>query len=53
MMDAFYTDVRKELADWRASRALPRDPMAAYAASDYARTIVNERQGGKQAGWGA
>jgi L-rhamnose isomerase/sugar isomerase len=52
MMDAFYTDVRKELADWRASRGLPREPMAAYAASDYAKRIVNERQGGKQAGWG-
>ncbi|MCY7325989.1 MAG: L-rhamnose isomerase, partial [Microbacteriaceae bacterium] len=28
-MDAFYTDVRPALAEWRASRGLPPDPMAA------------------------
>ena len=32
-MDAFYTDVRPTLADWREERGLPRDPMAAYLAS--------------------
>jgi L-rhamnose isomerase/sugar isomerase len=53
MMDAFSTDVREELAGWRESRGLPRDPMAAYATSDYHRRIVEERQGGRQAGWGA
>ena len=52
-MDAFYTDVRPALAEWRASRGLPADPMAAYLASGYAEAIVADRQGGAQAGWGA
>jgi len=53
LMDAFYTDVRADLAAWRESRGLPADPMAAYAASGYAATIVADRIGGTQAGWGA
>ncbi len=53
LMDAFQTDVRPQLATWRESRGLPADPMAAYLASGYARTIADERVGGVQAGWGA
>jgi L-rhamnose isomerase/sugar isomerase len=53
LMDAFYTDVRRDLADWRESRGLPRSPMQAYAASGYAQKIATERVGGTQAGWGA
>jgi L-rhamnose isomerase / sugar isomerase len=53
LMDAFYTDVRGPLADWRAGRGLPADPMAAYAGSGYAERIEAERVGGEQAGWGA
>lgn len=53
LMDAFYTDVRPALAEWRASRGLPEDPMAAYAASGHAARIAAERVGGTQAGWGA
>jgi L-rhamnose isomerase / sugar isomerase len=53
MMDAFYTDVRTDLADWRAARGLPSDPMRAYRSSGYAEKIVAERVGGAQAGWGA
>ena len=53
MMDAFYTDVRGDLATWRESRGLPADPMAAYAASGYQEQIAAERVGGQQAGWGA
>ncbi|MBH0110363.1 L-rhamnose isomerase [Salinibacterium sp. NG22] len=53
MMDAFYTDVRADLAAWRESRGLPADPMAAYAASGYQQKIADERVGGVQAGWGA
>jgi L-rhamnose isomerase/sugar isomerase len=53
VMDAFSTDVRADLADWRRARGLPADPMAAYAASGYAERIVSERIGGDQAGWGA
>jgi L-rhamnose isomerase / sugar isomerase len=52
-MDAFYTDVRPALAEWRASRGLPADPMAAYAASGYGDRIAAERVGGTQSGWGA
>ncbi|UDY34913.1 L-rhamnose isomerase [Dermatobacter hominis] len=53
MMDAFATDVRSDLADWRATRHLPTDPMGAYLASGYQERIVAERVGGDQAGWGA
>ncbi len=53
VMDAFYTDVRPALAEWRASRGLPADPLAAYAASGYQQQIAEERVGGTQAGWGA
>jgi L-rhamnose isomerase/sugar isomerase len=53
LMDAFYTDVRPALADWREERGLPRDPMAAYAASGYQTEIETTRVGGTQAGWGA
>ncbi|MGY4541792.1 L-rhamnose isomerase/sugar isomerase [Arthrobacter sp. UYNi723] len=53
LMDAFYTDVRPDLAEWRESRGLPADPMGAFAASGYQEKINTERQGGHQAGWGA
>lgn len=50
-MDAFYTDVRPDLAAWREERGLPGDPEAAYAASGYQEQIETERVGGTQAGW--
>ncbi|MFL2000277.1 L-rhamnose isomerase [Microbacterium sp. A1-JK] len=53
LMDAFYTDVRPTLAEWRESRGLAADPMAAYAASGYQEKIAADRVGGVQAGWGA
>ncbi|MEZ5226359.1 MAG: hypothetical protein R2710_06690 [Acidimicrobiales bacterium] len=53
LMDAFSTDVRPALADWREARGLPRDPMAAYAQSGYQAEIEATRVGGNQAGWGA
>ena len=52
-MDAFYTDVRGDLAEWRESRGLPGDPMRAYAESGHQKKIESERVGGQQAGWGA
>jgi L-rhamnose isomerase/sugar isomerase len=52
-MDAFYTDVRGDLAEWRESRGLPGDPMRAYAGSGHQGRIEKERVGGQQAGWGA
>jgi L-rhamnose isomerase/sugar isomerase len=50
-MDAFYTDVRRDLAGWREERGLPVDPMAAYLASGYQQQIEADRVGGAQAGW--
>ncbi len=52
-MDAFYTDVRPRLAEWRSSRGLPEDPLAAYRGSGYAERIVSERVGGTPLSWGA
>jgi L-rhamnose isomerase / sugar isomerase len=53
LMDAFYTDVRPALAEWREAHGLPADPMKAYAESGYQSKIEKERAGGTQAGWGA
>ncbi|WP_084101851.1 L-rhamnose isomerase [Demequina sp. NBRC 110051] len=53
LMDAFYTDVRADLAAWRESRGLPADPMRAFADSGYLARAAEERVGGTQAGWGA
>ncbi len=50
-MDAFYTDVRRDLAAWREQRGLPADPMRAYLASGYQKQIEADRVGGTQAGW--
>jgi L-rhamnose isomerase/sugar isomerase len=50
-MDAFYTDVRRDLAGWREQRDLPADPMRAYLASGYQEQIEADRVGGTQAGW--
>jgi len=51
LMDAFYTDVRSDLAGWRESRGRPADPMRAYRASGYQAQIEADRVGGTQAGW--
>ncbi|WP_454041475.1 L-rhamnose isomerase [Cellulosimicrobium sp. Marseille-Q8652] len=53
LMDAYSTDVRPLLAGLRTEQGLAPDPMAAFAASGYTETIVAERVGGAQAGWGA
>lgn len=52
-MDAFYTDVRPALSQWRAERGLPSDPMAAFAKSGYQERVDAERVGGTQSSWGA
>jgi L-rhamnose isomerase/sugar isomerase len=52
-MDAYQTDVRKDLAEWRESRGLPANPMRAYLDSGYQQSIAEDRVGGVQAGWGA
>ncbi len=53
LMDAFQTDVRPALAEWRASCGLPADPMRAYTESGHQQRLAAERVGGTQAGWGA
>lgn len=53
MMDAFYTDVRPALAQRRAERGLPADPMTAFRDSGYQARITAERVGGTQSSWGA
>ncbi len=53
LMDAYNTDVRPLLAEWREENGMDPDPMRAYAGSGWAEEIVAQRQGGKQAGWGA
>ncbi|NQX24740.1 L-rhamnose isomerase [Curtobacterium sp. VKM Ac-2852] len=52
-MDAYQTDVRRDLAEWRESRGLPANPMRAYLDSGYQQSIAEDRVGGVQAGWGA
>ena len=53
LMDAFYTDVRPDLAAWRESRDLPANPVTAFNESGYLKQITDARVGGTQAGWGA
>jgi len=50
-MDAFYTDVRADLAGWREGRGLPANPMRAFLESGYQEQIEADRVGGTQAGW--
>jgi L-rhamnose isomerase/sugar isomerase len=52
-MDAFYTDVRSQLADWREARGFAANPVAQFRASGYLNQIATERVGGNAAGWGA
>jgi len=52
LMDAFYTDIRPDLAAWRESRGLPANPVTAFNESGYLKEITNARVGA-QAGWGA
>ena len=53
-MDAFYTDVRPALADWRESRGLPARPDGGVSRHPATcEQIAADRVGGVQAGWGA
>lgn len=53
LMDAYNTDVRGLLREWRVDNSIDPEPMKAYAASGYAAKIAAGRIGGNQAGWGA
>ena len=52
-MNAFYTDVRPLLEEWRESKGLAADPIKAFNNSGYLKEISAARVGGQQAGWGA
>jgi L-rhamnose isomerase/sugar isomerase len=43
LQDAFATDVRPLIRDWRKSKGLPEDPMEAFRSSGYLERISRER----------
>lgn len=43
LQDAFATDVRPAIQDWRQSKGLPKDPMEAFRQSGYLERITKER----------
>jgi len=43
LQDAFATDVRPIIQDWRDSKGLPKDPMEAFRQSGYLERITKER----------
>lgn len=43
LQDAFATDVRPVIRDWRKSKSLPEDPAAAWRQSGYLERITRER----------
>jgi L-rhamnose isomerase / sugar isomerase len=43
LQDAFATDVRPTIQEWRESKGLPRDPMTAFRESGYLERITKER----------
>jgi L-rhamnose isomerase/sugar isomerase len=43
LQDAFATDVRPAIREWRASKTLPEDPMEAFRQSGYLERISKER----------
>jgi len=47
LQDAFATDVRPAIREWRASKGLAPDPMAAFRESGYLDRITRERAGRK------
>jgi L-rhamnose isomerase/sugar isomerase len=45
LQDAFATDVRPAIADWRRARGLPVDPLEAFRESGYLERVTAERRG--------
>ena len=43
LQDAFATDVRPAIREWRQSKGLPQDPMAAFRSSGYLERVTQER----------
>ncbi|MGE5569463.1 MAG: TIM barrel protein [Rhodospirillales bacterium] len=44
LKDAFATDVRPAIREWRRSKGLPEDPLAAFRASGYIERVTKERE---------
>jgi L-rhamnose isomerase/sugar isomerase len=44
LQDAFATDVRPIIREWRMSKGLPEDPMEAFRQSGYLERITAERR---------
>ncbi|MFL6414463.1 MAG: TIM barrel protein [Bryobacteraceae bacterium] len=44
LQDAFATDVRPLIREWRAAKGLPEDPMEAFRESGYLERITSERR---------
>jgi L-rhamnose isomerase/sugar isomerase len=53
LMDAYNTDVRPLLIEWRIEKGIDPNPMKAFKESGYLKKIADTRVGGNQAGWGA
>ncbi len=49
LREAFWTDVKPLLAEWRTARGLAADPMAAYRASGYETAKAAERTAAREA----
>jgi L-rhamnose isomerase/sugar isomerase len=43
LQDAFATDPRPVIQEWRASKGLPKNPMQAFRQSGYLERITTER----------
>jgi L-rhamnose isomerase/sugar isomerase len=49
LQEAFSTDVRSAIAEWRQAKGLPRNPLEAFRASGYLERISEERAARNQA----
>jgi L-rhamnose isomerase/sugar isomerase len=49
LKDAFFTDVRPLLAEWRKKKGIDPDPLAAYRASGYEARVAREREAARAA----
>jgi L-rhamnose isomerase / sugar isomerase len=50
LQDAFNTDVRPAIREWRVSKGLPEDPMEAFRQSGYLERITKERSASNSKG---
>jgi L-rhamnose isomerase/sugar isomerase len=50
LRDAFYTDVRPQLAEWRKGKGIDPDPIAAHRASGYEAKAAKDRTERRAAG---